>query len=203
MRRKKVFIVLLVLSLVAVLACAPGAEKTELPANFVTYTYPEEFSLSFPNDWELDYRFEAPTTELAKKMAANPTVQPIDLIQTVLYGGLPGGPDYEPVVTVSIVPRFDRFFTLDEIYETDKKMFTEEVPEYRENSVEWTTVDGREATIIDSQDNQSEDGERRYLILTTPAGSLVWYVVCSVAIDDYPEWEDTFEHVVSSLMILQ
>jgi len=194
---------LLVLSLAAVFACAPGPREASVPDNFITYTYPDEFSLSFPDDWELDYSYEGSVMELSEKMANDPGRPPLSVVQTVLYGGLRDGSDYEPTVTVSVVPRFYGFSTLDEIYETDSRMFTETVPEYMENKVTRTTVDGREVTIVDSQDNQPEYGERRYLVLTTPEGVLVWYVVCSVATEDYDRWEETFTQVVSSLMIAQ
>jgi len=174
-----------------------------VPDNYTTYESPGQFSISYPPDWTPDTRFIESVKEgdLLTEIENFPDADPYHLVKTIYFGGKLENSSYSPALSISVVPLHEGFLTMEEIQAKDSQYFKEKLNEYEEHSVSFITVDGREATLVDSQENQLEAGKLRFLTLTTTGGGLAWYVLCFVQDDEYDEWEETFETVLRSFKL--
>ena len=122
---------------------------------------------------------------------------------TMLFlGGEPNQDGYYPFVSILVTPRSAGYWTLDEVVEAEDaygRMYTQG---YHVISRTKTIVDGREAVIDDTVDNEPGYGKWRYLQMITVKDKLVWLVTCGSEYDDFKPYEDMFDDIVRSLRIL-
>ncbi len=198
----------IILSLLAVSCAAPTltpatTPEPEIPAHFTTYTSEGLFSISYPPDW-------APATSIMEEVfeeikevmkSTDPEVQ-LEGVKMLFMGGIPTEEGYYPTVNILVGPRSVGYWTLDEIDEAESLWAREHTEGYHENSYILTVVDGKESSILDSEDNEPGYGRWRYLQLTTIKDKFVWMVTCATESEDFKDYEDTFSNIVRSLRIL-
>ena len=200
--------VALIISLLAV-SCAPPTltpaitPESEIPTHFTTYTSEGLFSISYPPDWVpatsiMEELFEE-VKELMK--STDPEIS-LEDASVLFVAGVPFEEGYYPNVSIVVGPRSVGYWTLDEIDEAESMWAREYTEGYRENSMIKTVVDGRESSILDSEDNESGYGRWRYLQLTTVKGNFVWIVSCGCEYKDFQGWKDTFNSILRSIRIL-
>lgn len=177
--------------------------EPEIPAHFTTYTSESLFSISYPPDW-------TPATALMDEVLAHvrdwmdsidPEAMPED-VQMLFLGGIPFNEGYYPSVNILVGPRSIGYWTLDEIVEAESAWGREYMQSYHEYSLVKTTIDGREAVIIDSEDYEPDMGTWRHLQAYIVKDKFVWVITCSSEGKDFKDYEDTFYDIVRSLRIL-
>ncbi len=198
----------MILSLLAVSCTTPTltpvtTPEPEIPAHFSTYTSEGLFSISYPPGWVPATSIMEEALEAAKEwiQTVDPTV-PVEEVQILFLGGIPIEEGYYPNVSIAISPRSIGYWTLDEIVEVENQWSREYLQRYHEYSQISTTVDGREAVILDSEDYDPYLGMWRFLQLFTVKDNFVWLVTCSIESEDFRGYEDTFYSIVRSLRIL-
>lgn len=198
----------MILSLLAI-SCAPPTltpaikPEPEIPAHFTTYASEGLFSISYPPDWVFVTSMMEEVGKEAKEYlkSLDPTVQ-TEEVAVVFMAGLPFEEAYYPWVNVVVAPRCAGYWTLDEVDESESLWAREYIVGYRENSMIKTVVDGRESSILDSEDNEPGYGRWRYLQLTTVKGDFVWVVSCGSEYKDFQDWEGSFNSIIRSIRIL-
>ncbi|MBA7579619.1 hypothetical protein ES708_21490 [subsurface metagenome] len=211
MRKILIIIGTLLLAILLVLgACAPtptpeGEQTSEsaIPAHFTTYTHEGLFSISYPSDWQPATSIMEELLEETKRelKAIDPTAE-LENIGILFFGGKETSEGYYPTVSIATDLRSAGYWTLDEVDEANSRYTKENTPGYKELSLTKVIVDGREASILDSEDNEPGYGRWRYIQLTTVKGDFVWLVTCGSEYQDFNDYEDTFNNIVRSLRIL-
>jgi len=211
MRKILIIIGTLLLAILLVLgACAPtptpeGEQTSEsaIPAHFTTYTHEGLFSISYPSDWQPATSIMEELLEETKRelKAIDPTAE-LENIGILFFGGKETSEGYYPTVSIATDLRSAGYWTLDEVDEANSRYAKENTPGYKELSLTKVIVDGREASILDSEDNEPGYGRWRYIQLTTVKGDFVWLVTCGSEYQDFNDYEDTFNNIVRSLRIL-
>ena len=211
MRKILIIIGTLLLAILLVLgACAPtptpeGEQTSEsaIPAHFTTYTHEGLFSISYPSDWQPATSIMEELLEETKRelKAIDPTAE-LENIGILFFGGKETSERYYPTVSIATDLRSAGYWTLDEVNEATSRYDKENTPGYKELSLTKVIVDGREASILDSEDNEPGYGRWRYIQLTTMKGDFVWLVTCGSEYQDFNDYEDTFDSIVRSLRIL-
>lgn len=184
----------------------PEVEQTSepaIPAHFTTYTHEGLFSISYPSDWQPATSIMEELLEETKKEmeARDPTIS-LENIGILFFGGKETSEGYYPTINIGTDLRSPGYWTLDEVDEVCSRYDKENTPGYKELSLTKVIVDGREASILDSEDNEPGYGRWRYIQLTTVKGDFVWLVTCSSEYQDFDDYEETFHSIVRSLRIL-
>jgi len=207
--KKFVFVAITIIVSLLILSCSSPTRtpaqttEPEIPAHFSTYTSEGLYSISYPPDWTPALSIMETLWEDVKEWmeSVDPEVD-LEEIQLLFCGGVPYWGGYYPNVSIGIMPRSTGYWSLDEIVESEYLYDMVNTPGYREISRVRTVVDGREAIIIDCEDNEPGFGRWRYLQLVTVQDDFVWMVTCSCEYQDFNDYADTFESVVRSLRIL-
>lgn len=199
---------IVILSLLIVSCASPTltpavTTEPEIPAHFTTYTSEGLFSISYPPDWVPATSIMEELSEQIKEWmkSVDPTVE-VEETQLLFLAGVPIEEGYYPSISVGVTTRTAGYWTLDEIDEADSLWSRENIVGYRENSRIKTMVDGRESSILDSEDDEPSYGRWRYLSLTTVKGDFVWVVTCCSEYIDFNDWEGIFNSIIRSLRIL-
>jgi hypothetical protein len=175
-----------------------------IPAGFYTYTDELKlFSISYPLDWQTAPSSVAEVEKSTKEAINNlKTGVPVDQTSIIFLAGLPnaiGG--YEPSVIIIVEPIPAGVTTHDQLVESEVLGATRVFPDYKENSRDKTTVDGREATILDWEGTMTGQPKRRLLQMLTIAHKTVWVASCSATFSDFAKWQNDFDTIVRSLRI--
>ncbi len=209
MIRKLIFSLTVILPVLVTMSCTtpeltptPTTEP-EIPAHFTTYTSEGLFSISYPPDWVSATSIMEEMFEEIKEVmkSTDPEVQ-LEGVKILFIGGIPIEEGYYPTVNILVGPRSVGYWTLDEIDEAESLWAREHTEGYHENSYIRVVVDGKESSILDSEDNEPGYGRWRYLQLTTIKDKFVWIVSCASESEDFKDYEDTFYSTVRSLRIL-
>ena len=182
-----------------------GISESVIPLEFTTYTREGVFSISYPQTWKpamsiMDEIWE----EIKDDMEDLDSDVDMEDSSMVFFGGMPDAEGYYPNVNVIIIPRTFGYRDIDEILESEDLFESEHpTPGYHEFSRMQTTVDGRPAVLIDSEDNEPEYGRWRYLQMVTVKDKLVWWITCAAEAQHFSGFESTFDKVVRSLRLLE
>jgi len=175
-----------------------------IPASFTTYTNERLFSISYPSNWQvMTSMMEEIIEDVKGEMETeDPTVYLENITVLFSAGNKISEEYYYPGVSIATDLRATGYWTLEEVNEANSLYDRENTPGYKELSVNWTKVDGRDAVIIDSEDNEPGYGRWRYTHMFTVQGDFVWLVTCACEYQDFNGYEDTFHSIVRSLRIL-
>lgn len=188
-------------------ASPPISTPPEIPAYFTTYTDNTAlFSISYPSDWAtaLNYipDFEKDTKGIIDSLK---TGSPIEKSSTIF---ITGGKECLSCLSVNIVVEPipeqipEGVSALDQIFEAAiVKTKIEPLEDYTELSRVKTTIDGREAAILDCEGTPSGVAKRHYLMMVTLVGKTAWRVTCAVEAEDFAIWENDFNTIIRSLRI--
>lgn len=213
MKRKIIIsISILLFCLILLLSCAPPklkpsvsptTENFSTPHGFTTYTSEGLFSISYPNEWSPAMSILAELEEITIDYlkSIDPEIEAGDF-QLLFFAGEPYREGYYPSVSIATSPRGIGYYTLSEICDAEDIFSREYSQRYRVYSQIRSTVNGREVDIKIDEDYTVEDGEWRYMTLTTVKGKFVWFVTCSSESKDFSNYEDTFNKIVRSFRIL-
>ena len=187
---------------------APSSEP-EIPAHYTTYTSEEDlFSISYPPDWEIyTSRFEDVEKAIAEVISdsdMNASMEnALQKASIIFLAGLPTEQGYDPNMNIVVepVPLFYR--TQDKMVEANITNMEKICPDYYMHSRTNTVVDGKEATIIESEATITSEKIKTFNInVTILSGKVCWYVTCGTTnLNAYEEYKDDFHHIIRSLRI--
>ena len=203
-------VTMIMMLLLLTVSCSPPAltpattPEPQIPPHFSTYTSEGLFSISYPPDWVpatsiMEEAFE----EIKESMESTDPEISLEGANMLFLGGKPIEEWYYPSVNIIVMPRSIGYWALDEIVEGEAQYSRENDQRYHEYSRIRTTVDGREAVILDSEDYDPDFGMWRYLQLYAVKDKFVWCVTCGSELEDFKGYEDTFYSIVKSLRILK
>lgn len=179
----------------------PVAEPA-IPAHFSTYTKQGIFSISYPPEWEpvlsVIPELEQITKEFIESVESG---LPLERVSVIFFAGVPSEIGYEPNVNL-LIEYIPEVSSQDEAVEAEIRGLRRVVQDYHEFSRVTTTIDGREATIIDCEATYTEMGKAHQLFMMTLVDKYVWVVTCTSSTDEFSRYEDDFYHMVKSLRIL-
>jgi len=196
-----------VIGLTAVVpGCAQEQAPTEpkIPADFTTYTDETElFSLSYPSDWEPALSLIADLEEAIKAVITSIELNiPIGGASAIFLAGLPYETGYMPNVNIVVEP-LPGVVTHQEMVEADIRGNKRVIQDYHQFSRVWTTVGGREATIVELEGIWPERGKGHWLQMYILVGKTAWVITCTSTAEEFGKWQDDFNAIVRSLRILK
>jgi len=190
-----------------VIACAQeeAVVEPEIPAHFSTYTDEMAlFSISYPPDWEPALPIMEEVEEYVKEVIRSMEEDfPVEKASFIFVAGLPIEGGYAPNVNIVLEPLPLGISTNDEYVEASIRGIKSLVQVYHEFSRIKTTVDGREATILDWEGSHPEIGKSHVLQMLIIQGKNGWAVTCTPPMGEFSKWEDDFNSIVRSLRILK
>jgi len=162
-----------------------------IPAHYTTYTDElGRFDISYPLEWEHDLEYLEDIS--------------VEQAQFLFMAGLSTIEDYYAAsVCIVVGPCPGIICTHDAMIRAEIEGMKAGNPDYRELSRVKTTVDGRTATILVSQETVSYEPTYNYVQMFLLVGRTEWCVTCATLTDDYSKWEDDFDAIVRSLRILK
>ena len=111
-------------------------------------------------------------------MMAEDPLSGLEHASILFAAGLETVDGWYPTVNIVIDRTSFGYQTVDEVDEACRRYEQKNTPGFKELSVLKTTVDGREASIIISEDNEPDFGPWRYVGMTTVYGDNVWIATC-------------------------
>jgi hypothetical protein len=212
MKKAPLGAVILLLSalLLSAIACGGGDEATPtVPPGFTTYTDESSlFSISYPHDWEPAlYALGELEEAVSDVILGIESDVPIDELRYLFLGGLPDEEGLNPNVLILVEPLPIDTGNIDSVAEAEVRGIKGIVQDYREFSRTKTSIDGREAVIIDIQALWPGVGGTetltRALQMYAIHGKNVWGIACTTDPDLFASYADTFHDVIRSFRILR
>lgn len=174
-----------------------------IPEQYTTYTEQGLFSISYPPEWEPALSImEELEQEVKESIESITSDLPLERTSVIFIAGIPKGIGYEPNTSV-LVEYLPEVRTQDEAIEAEMRGLRQVVQDYHEFSRIKTTIDGREATIIDYEATWPEGDKIRQLVMMTLVDEYVWLVICAPPTGEFEIWDDDFHSIVRSLRILK
>lgn len=179
----------------------PSPPMPEATTNFTTYTDESNyFSISYPPDWEISLSYIGVDEEKVKKTIDNlKTDMPIESPSRIFFAGRRAADGFDVSLSIVVEKAFED--TVDifvrSMIEATKTYFSG----YREFSSVKTTVDGKEAIIVEWEGAYQERDERHYVQMFMMIDGTVWTVTCATSPKAFARWENVFDAVVRSLQI--
>ena len=179
--------------------------EPEIPTHFSTYTDEMAlFRISYPPDWETALSIIEEAREYTEEVIRNIDEDlPVEKVSYLFFAGLPIETGYMPNVGIAIEPLPLGVNTNDEYVEAGIQVIKSVIQDYRKFTQIKTTIDGREATIIEAEGTFPGLPKTHTLQMFTIQGKNGWVVSCTSSIGEFSKWEDDFNAIVRSLRILQ
>lgn len=203
--------VLLLVLTIGTIGCGGGEEagstptpEPTTPADFTTYTSEGLFSISYPPDW-------TPATsvmgelweEVKEQMESEVPGVSLGDAEMLFLAGIPTEEGYYPNIGIVVESRSPGYRTLNEVVEANDAFDREYTTGYQVLSQVKTTIDEREAVVIDSVDDEPGFGKWRYIQMFMVKDKFAWMVIGSAEFDDFKHYEDTFYDIARSFRILK
>jgi hypothetical protein len=181
----------------------PISTEPEISDNYTTYTDEAKyFSISYPSDWEMALSSFADLEEKAKETISNlKSGLPIESANAIFLAGRRTATGYEPNLNIIVEPVPEGVSTYDQMVDVRVEGAKNAVQDYREFSRVKITVDGREATIIDSEGTPEGQGKLHFLQMYMLVDKTTWVITCTALSEDFTNWENDFHTIVRSLRI--
>jgi hypothetical protein len=128
---------------------------------------------------------------------------PPEQFSMIFAAGLPLRDAYLPSMNVGVAPLPINEQTLDQAVEGEIRNLKLTYKDYQELSRIKTTVEGREATIMEFVVTLPEQGKFSFVSMYLVVGKTVWNVTCTCYPEDFDKWKGDFQAIVRSLRILK
>lgn len=180
-------------------------QEPQIPAHFTTYTNEDGlFQISYPPDWEpvlsIMEELEQDTKEVIKSIDSD---TPVEQVSLIFVCGLPTAETWLPNLSILVesIPGFTGKH--DEAVEAEIGGMKQLYPDYHEFSRIDVKIDGKKATIIDSEATIPGMGKNHPIQMITVAGKTIWVVTCTPEPGKFEQSEEDFYAIVRSLRILK
>jgi hypothetical protein len=187
------------------LACGTKSSTTTepgMPANYTTYTDKSGlFSISYPADWETPLS-QTPMGQNANESTNKPkSGLPVKEETLVFFSGK-RAITYDPYVNIALEPVPAAISTNDQMIGSEVQSLRKACSDYHELSRVKTTIDGKEATILEwegtAPGGQGLSYCQQLYILTDKA---IWVVTCGSTPEESAQWKNDFDTILRSLRI--
>ncbi len=174
-----------------------------IPADFKTYTDDAQlFSISYPADWEADIASMADVERKAKESLQSKVKFSTEIPIMIFFAGKRTGLGNNPSVNILVEPSSQAIMTHEQWIEAEMQGAKEVFPDFKEFSRVKTTVDGREATIVDWEGTLEGHFKTRCLQMFLQADETPWVVTCGITPpSDFVKWKNDFDAIVRSLRV--
>jgi hypothetical protein len=181
----------------------PTSLEATVSDNYTIYTDESGlFSISYPSDWSLSLAFLASLGQDTKPAISNlQSGLPVEKATVLFTAGRRTATGYEPNTNIVVEPPPEEISTLDGMVEAEVQIAQKGFPDYQEFSRTKTTVDGREAIILDWEGTPQTGKKLHFLQMFTLVDKAVWSVTCTALPDDFGQWQNVFQTIVQSLRI--
>jgi hypothetical protein len=203
--------ILLALVLISGLACSASpaqvptspqiSTEPEIP-NYTTYTDESGlFSISYPADWDVDLLMVPIGQDRQEAINRLQSGLPVEEYSVIFFAGKES-PGYQTYVNIEVDPVPATVSTHDQMVDSMLQIARKAYPDLTELSRVNTTVDGKEATILEWEGTISEEQSTfhclQLYILTDKA---IWTVTCGSPPEEADQWRNDFNTIVRSLRI--
>jgi hypothetical protein len=173
-----------------------------VPADYITYTSkPGLFSISYPPGWEVKQSSLLDMEQAAKDyiddIAANLTLADV----SVLFFASREAATGNLTLNIVIEPVSPNVLTHDQLVEAELKGIRQVAEDYVQVSRTKTTVDGREATVIDHEYTLPNATRVHLLQMIILVDRVAWIVTCAAPPDEFAGHEPEFQSIVRTLRI--
>lgn len=178
--------------------------EPEIPTHFSTYTDEMAlFRISYPPDWETALSIIEEAREYIDEAIRNIDENlPMGKVSFLFFAGLPIETGYMPNVSIALEPLPLGVSTNDEYAEAGIQGIKSVIEDYHKFTQIKTTIDGREAIIIEAEGTFPGLPKTHTLQMYIIQGKNGWAVTCT-SIGEFSKWEDDFYAIVRSLRILK
>lgn len=182
----------------------PTPEPT-IPPNFTTYTDKDNiFSISYPKDWELRLQTLEDLEEAVKDWIYSiDSNVPLENSHALFLAVRPSATGIEASFGITIEPLLAGFTNIDSVVDGQMRWLKNVATNVHEFSRIKTTVDGREAVIVDAQAFPKGGVEVRALDMVMIQGKVVWGINCQTSPKEFGNFDDTFRAIIWSFRILK
>lgn len=180
--------------------------ETTIPDHFVTHVSDDLFSISYPSDWEVDTSFIKQAKTFAEQWTETNNMDiPVEHVNILLIAGKPFSPGYHPNVTIVSEPLVEDIETMEDLAKAEAQSIEAVCDEYEELSRVKTTINGKEATIIEYEGVLPGIGPIHNLSMFTIDGDTIGGACCtlSTSLADFSDYEDDFYSIIRSFRILE
>lgn len=202
-------VIILLTLIVGITGCTTEKLVPEptIPADYSTYTVEGLYSISYPQDWvPATSVMDELKEEVSALMESEMSDVPIENVQLLFFGGVENEWGYNPNVSIVVEPASKNFIltpTLDEVVEVGLD-YVKDAQGFQLFSQTKTTVDGREAVILDwAAPDDPRFYDSRVLQLITINDKYSWKASCPSDYNDFENYRDVFNTIIRSLRILQ
>lgn len=179
------------------------AVQQTVPGNYATYKEDGFFSISYPIDWEICRTDEIELVKeiMLEEFEDTEDLAVLDELSFLFMAGEVAYDGYYPTVSVGIVARTPGYWSLDEIYESGSEYEKEYTEGFKLISKEKTTIDGIDAIIDVTEDNEPGWGKWRYVQMLMVADKHVWWITCSCEASDFSAYEEDFHQIMRNFKL--
>jgi hypothetical protein len=182
----------------------PTLTAPQVPVNYTTYMDESGlFSISYPADWET----KPPQTTLYGKNAKE-TVSglksglPVEDFSVIFVAEKPPQDSNEPYVNISLEPLPAGVTTLEQVIQSDMLAARTAYKDFTQLSGIKTTVDGKEAAIIEWEGTIPAEQYNLYCFqLYMLTDKAIWVVTCGSSHENSTPWRDDFNTIVRTIRI--
>jgi hypothetical protein len=179
------------------------SEEFTIPEDFDTYNDESGlFSISYPEDWEVNLEILADMQIVAEEVLDNiRSGASLGGASFVFVAGFPKGFGYEPNVNIVVEPLPSTLKSIEAVASSATISIEMLADSYDEISRDFVIIDGREAAIIEYE-AEIQGIYGHHLLGFTIASKTIWSVTCTASTDaGFDDYEDDFQAIVHSLKI--
>lgn len=179
-------------------APVPTPVPTSIPGTS-TFTQEGVFSISYPKEWTVDQEILAELSEMAVELLSEEDVT-VDAFTFLFFVGIENADgSYYPNANLVIGPRGLGYWDLDDIVDTEVQYGKDYTEKFALIEISEIEIDGIDARIVITEDTELGYPTWRYLQMYVVKGMLVWMVTGACEAADYPEFEQAFYDIATSL----
>lgn len=180
-----------------------SAEST-IPSQFSTFTSEGLFSISYPPDWEPVQSVVEELETWAKELLLDIDAGlPVDQVTAIFIAGLPYFSGWSPNINITIQSLTGQTINLDMMVDAAVEGVRVYIDDFKEYSRINTTVDGRDAIIIEWEGTIPTLPKTRVLQMHTIIDKIDWIVTCTPPSGEFGEWEEVFYNILNSFRYLK
>ena len=175
----------------------------QIPSSYTTYTdETSAFSISYPNQWESASNLASIQSKAKDVLTAMKTGLPIEAASMLFFAGLKTAGGYYPSLNIVVEPLPAGVSNIDQAIQAEMLGLKKVDPNYEEISRTKSSVNGRDAVIVEYKGHLTSGGPLVHnLLLTSLSGKTIWGVTCYAKDTDFSQWSSDFNNVVRSLKI--
>ena len=175
--------------------------KPEITTSYIIYTDESNyFSISYPPDWEMALSNIGMDDEKLKNIIDNlQTDKPIESPSTIFFAGYRKADGFDPWLNIVVEKAFED--TVDIFVRSMMQATQSYFTGYREFSRVKTTVDGKDAIIVEWEGALEEQDRRHFVQMFMMIDGTVWTVTCKASPEDFARWRNDFYAIVRSFEI--